>query len=133
MRQSQTQHLDDIDRLFDGLQQWQAPIRATEVTGIEPLREFGLDIYGAHDPLGARAVPLGPSDVDRPSDAELLTFELPLPGVTEDEVQLARSGAIVLVTVGPHRRSVTLPPHLHGRVATAARISNGRLEVDFAG
>ena len=102
------------------------------MTGIEPLREFGLEVYGSDDPLGARP-PAAPAadDAVRLPDAELLTFELPLPGVTEDEVQLARAGAVVLVTVGPHRRSFTLPPHLHGRVATAARISNGHLEVEF--
>jgi arsenite-transporting ATPase len=131
LRQSQARHLDEIDRLCDGLQQWHAPIRAAEVTGIEPLREFGLEVYGSDDPLGARR-PAAALDADRPADAELHTFELRLPGVTEDDVRLARAGAVVLVTVGPHRRSFTLPPHLHGRVATAARISNGHLEVEFA-
>jgi arsenite/tail-anchored protein-transporting ATPase len=129
LRQSQTPHLDEIDQLCDGLQQWQAPIRAAEVTGIEQLRGFGLEVYGADDPLGARPPA---ADAQRTPDAELLRFDLPLPGVTEDDVQLARAGAVVLVTIGPHRRSFTLPPHLHGRVATAARISNGHLEVEFA-
>jgi arsenite/tail-anchored protein-transporting ATPase len=132
LRQSQTPHLDEIDRLCDGLQRWQGPIRAAEVTGIERLREFGLEVYGSDDPLGARPPAVAADDADRPADAERLTFELSLPGVSEDELKLARAGTAVLVTIGPHRRSFTLPPHLHGRVATAARISNGHLEVEFA-
>jgi arsenite-transporting ATPase len=130
MRQSQVGHLDEIGRLFDGLRRWEAPIHAAEVTGVDQLRAFGLEVYGSHDPLDAEPAPGATSRPARASD--LLKFELSLPGVTEDEVQLARSGSVVLVTVGPHRRSVTLPPHLRDRVATGARISNGRLEVEFA-
>ena len=48
-------------------------------------------------------------------------------------MRLARSGAVMFITVGPYRRSLPLPPHLRGRVATDARVANGQLEVEFAG
>jgi arsenite-transporting ATPase len=129
MRQAQAPHLDAIDLQFGGLHRWEAPLRAAELNGVEQLRAFGAEVYGAEDPVGTRAA-MPAADVCDGVDSHLL--KLPLPGVTSDDVQLARSGGVVLVTVGPHRRSVTLPPHLRGRVATAARISDGHLEVEFA-
>ena len=130
LRRSQEPHLVDIGRLFGDLAQGQATIRAGEVTGVEELRSFGREIYGLNDPL------------EWPLTSEPQTFEglgsasqllrVPLPGVTGGEVQLARSGAVMLVTVGPYRRSLSLPPHLHGRAATGARIADGHLEVEFA-
>jgi arsenite/tail-anchored protein-transporting ATPase len=131
MRQAQAPHLEDLDRLFDGLHRWEAPIHAAELTGVEQLREFGIEVYGSNDPVEMPRMSVPAMDARHDLDPHLL--KLPLPGVTGDEVQLARSGAVVLVTVGPHRRSLTLPPHLRGRVATAARILNGHLEVEFAG
>lgn len=131
MRQAQAAHLESIDQLFDGLHRWEAPIHAAELTGVEQLREFGMEVYGSNDPVEMPRMSVPAMEARHDLDSHLL--KLPLPGVTGDEVQLARSGAVVLVTVGPHRRSLTLPPHLHGRVATAARISNGHLEVEFAG
>jgi arsenite/tail-anchored protein-transporting ATPase len=51
MRQAQAPHLEGIDRLFDGLDRWEAPIHAAELTGVEQLREFGLEVYGSNDPV----------------------------------------------------------------------------------
>jgi arsenite/tail-anchored protein-transporting ATPase len=101
------------------------------VTGLDRLRDFGLEMYADLDPLAAPSI--APGRVEEPaSDPESLILALPLPGVAQEDVRLARSGEVVLVTVGPHRRSLTLPPHLRHRVATGARITDGQLEVEFA-
>jgi arsenite-transporting ATPase len=131
VRGAQQPHLAEIEHRFDGLHRWHAPIRAAEVTGVDRLREFGRDVYGDLDPLAAPGT--APIRVEEPSsNPESLILALPLPGVTQEDVQLARSGEVVLITVGPHRRSLTLPPHLRHRVATGARITDGQLEVEFA-
>jgi arsenite/tail-anchored protein-transporting ATPase len=131
LRDAQRPHLDEIGWTFPGLGQALAPIRPGEVTGIEELRAFGAEIYGAHDPLKWPArPPISPTAEAPPAPAHVLT--MPLPGVIGDEVQLARSGTVMLITVGPFRRSLPLPTHLQGRRATGARVANGQLEVEFA-
>jgi arsenite/tail-anchored protein-transporting ATPase len=130
MRDAQRPQLDEIRRTFPGLGLALAPIRPGEVTGIDELRTFGADIYGTHDPLEWPAGPRPPKAEAPRVKAHVLT--LPLPGVTGDEVELARSGTSMLVTIGPFRRSLPLPTHLQGRRATSARVANGQLEVEFA-
>jgi arsenite/tail-anchored protein-transporting ATPase len=130
LRHTQASHRSDIALHFGDLGRAQAPIRAGEVTGIDALRAFGIEIYGAHDPLEWPRAPAPAPSAASGSAPHLLT--LPLPGVTRDEVQLVRSGAVMLITIGSYRRSLPLPPHLRGRVATDARILNGHLEVEFS-
>ena len=130
LRAAQAPHLDEIDRVFPDLGRATAPIHPGEITGLEDLRGFGSDLYGDHDPLVWPAAPTSPA-AERPAAApNVLT--LPLPGVTSDEVELARSGTVMLVTVGPFRRSLPLPRHLRDRRATGARVADGQLEVEFA-
>jgi arsenite-transporting ATPase len=133
LREAQRPHLDEIGRCFHELGRAPAPIRPGEVTGIDGLRSFARELYRDHDPLtwparsgGAATGSAAPATV-----ADVLT--VPLPGVTNgDDVQLARSGTVMLVTVGPFRRSLPLPTHLHGRRATGARLADGHLHVEFA-
>jgi arsenite-transporting ATPase len=133
LHRAQSPHLAHIDRLFGDLGRARAPIRAGEVTGVEELRSFGTAVYGLHHPLA------WPPPMSRPEpsgDAALVAghiLTLPLPGASGEEVQLARSGAVIFITIGPYRRSLPLPPQLRGRVATDARVLNGQLEVEFAG
>ena len=128
LRAAQAPHLDVIDAVpRPGADA--APIRPGEITGLEDLRGFGRDLYGDHDPLVWPAAPTAPAS-ERPVPPNVLT--LPLPGVTSDEVELARSGTVMLVTVGPFRRSLPLPRHLQDRRATGARVADGQLEVEFA-
>ena len=129
MREAQGPHLAEIERLFADLGRAAAPIRPGEVTGLDELRLFGAEVYGPHDPLAWPAAPR-PAPAETPPQAHVLT--MPLPGVRGDQVQLARSGPVVIVTVGPFRRSLPLPAHLHGRRATGARVADGWLEVEFA-
>jgi arsenite/tail-anchored protein-transporting ATPase len=131
LHSAQQPHLTRIDRIFDVLGRARAPIRPGEVTGIAELRSFGAEIYGAHDPLGWPApAPVSDTRVGGELAGHILT--LALPGADGGEVRLTRSGAVMFITVGPYRRSLPLPPHLRGRVATDARVANGRLEVEFA-
>jgi arsenite-transporting ATPase len=131
LHQAQEPHLTRIDRLFEDLGRACAPIRPGEVTGIAELRSFGAAIYGTHDPLTWPPAPSPPASRRSATPAgHILT--LPLPGADGGEVRLARSGAVMFITIGPYRRSLPLPPHLRGRAAVDARVLNGQLEVEFA-
>jgi arsenite-transporting ATPase len=127
VRRAQEPHRHELSRSFPDLRSIEAPVRPSEITGLDELHSFAREIYGAVDPLSRRSCPT--STADAVSTAH--TMRIRLPGVTRDEVQLARSGTSMLVTVGSFRRSLDLPQHLRGRAATAARIVDGHLEVEF--
>ena len=59
-------------------------------------------------------------------------LRLRLPFVTRDQVDLARSGDELVVTVGSYRRLLTLPAGLARLQVTAARVDDeGVLRVSF--
>jgi arsenite-transporting ATPase len=58
-------------------------------------------------------------------------MDLALPCVEREDVDLARVNGELLVTVGSYRRSVALPDSLHRREVAAARLRDGRLEIEF--
>ena len=127
VRLAQQPHLQALERTFTDLGRAHAPMRPSEITGLRALRAFGLEVYGAHDPTS------WPRRT-RPAEAPASTanvMRVPMAGAQRDDVHIARSGTTVLVTVGPMRRAISVPPHLHGRTATSARIVDGHLEVEF--
>jgi arsenite-transporting ATPase len=130
LRRAQEPHLANIARVFADLGRARAPIRPGEVTGIAELRAFGAELYGMHDPLDWPPAP-SPTPCE-PAGPDSYVLTMPLPGVTGDQVELARSGPVMHVTIGPYRRSLPLPDHLRGRAATDARVLNGQLEVEFS-
>ena len=68
-------------------------------------------------------------DVTRDSDGFLLSLSLPLARLSE--VELARSGDELVVTVGGHRRLLSLPSALRRCTVAGARLVEGRLVVRF--
>jgi arsenite-transporting ATPase len=56
---------------------------------------------------------------------------LPLPLADRADVDLARTGDDLVVTVGGQRRVVALPEWLAGRPVTGATLADGRLSVHF--
>ena len=134
VRRAQEPNLVDIDRIFDNLGRARAPILPAEVVGVERLRAFGIELYGDRDPLAWPGRPVrvngAPDHMVSPDEQ---TVTMTIPGALSDEVEVARAGSVLLVTIGPYRRSLVLPAHLQGRRATGARVSDGRLEVEFAG
>jgi arsenite-transporting ATPase len=127
------QQLIEIDSSFAPIPVLRATYRAGEPTGLEELAAFGADAYGAADPaavLGARdgggeAQPL----VERTEDGFALSFGVPF--ATRADVDLARLGDELVVTVGPHRRLVSLPAALRRCDVRDARLRDDRLVVSF--
>ncbi|MEJ2870827.1 ArsA family ATPase [Actinomycetospora sp. OC33-EN08] len=109
--------------------------RAGEPVGLEDLAELAQDLYGDDDPLdGTCARPL--MELRRTAgkgtsvDSEY-ALDLQVPGIGDAEVDLARIGDDLAVTVGGRRRTVALPPVLRRCEVTAADLDDDVLSVTF--
>ncbi len=105
-----------------------APYAAAEPVGLAPLLAFAAALYGEVDPTEV----VSTSElvtVSRDADGFLLSLSLPLARLSD--VDLARSGDELVVTVGGHRRLLALPSALRRCVVRGARLVDGRLVVRF--
>ncbi len=120
--------LTDVAESFAGLPLWRSEYRAGEPVGVDVLRRFATEVYDGTDPL---ALPSGdgPFRVTRTAVGAVLHLALPL--VTRAEVDLARNGDELVVTVGSYRRLLTLPAGLVRLRVAGARVEDGELRVRF--
>ena len=99
-----------------------------EPVGLEALTDLGAALYGDADPTGS-----GPGQelvaVTRDRDGFLLSVALPLARL--EDVDLARSGDELVVTIVGHRRLLELPSALRRCTVGGARLVSGRLVVRF--
>ena len=110
------------------LQVLESPYAPGEPVGLEALLAFGDVLYGDSDPTD-----VVPTDellqVSRDSDGFLLSLALPLARL--EDLDLARSGDDLVVTLGGHRRVLSLPSALRRCTVGGARLVEGRLVVRF--
>ena len=85
-------------------------------------------MYDGTDPLAAPEGD-GPLKVTRNAAGAVLRLELPF--VTKGEVDLARHGDELVVTVGSYRRLLSLPPGWPGTGSRVRAWSDGSLQVRF--
>lgn len=128
-RSTQLEHLATISEDFAPLPVLRAELAPTEVVGPEALRELAAGLWAGHDPVD-HLVRGRPMRVEPMGDDLALSLDLPF--AERDQVQVARSGDELLVTLGPHRRSLVLPDSLRRREVTSARVTDGRLRVVFS-
>ena len=86
------------------------------------------EVYGADDPL-APARGNGPFRLTRHGSGAVLRLALPF--VSRSEVDLARNGDELVVTVGSYRRLLTLPSGMARHRVAGARVDQGELQVRF--
>ncbi len=106
----------------------ESPYAAGEPVGVEALLDFARTLYGDSDPT----VVVDTAElvtVTRDSDGFLLSLALPLARL--DELDLARSGDQLVVTVAGHRRVLALPSALRRCDVAGARLVGNRLVVRF--
>jgi arsenite/tail-anchored protein-transporting ATPase len=125
---TQRRHLESIRDAFSPVPVLQAGLAGDEVVGVERLAELATEIYGATDP-SARLSHVEPFRVDPVGDALVLSMQVPF--VDRSDIELGRSNGELLVAVGSHRRAVVLPESLARREVSSARMTDGRLEVEF--
>jgi arsenite-transporting ATPase len=121
--------LAEVAESFAGLPVWRSEFRATEPVGLAQLREVGRELYAGADPLDV-GVSEEPLRITRSTDGAVLRLRLPF--VARDEVDLARDGDDLVVTVASYRRLLTLPSSLARHRVAAARVADGELQVRFA-
>ena len=120
--------LGEVGQSFAGLPVWTAEYQAGEPVGAPALTTLAKHLYGSDDPL---AVPPGGGPFRVTREGEGATLHLALPFVTRSEVDLARNGDELVVTVGSSRRLMTLPAGLSRHRVAGARVVDGELRVRF--
>jgi arsenite/tail-anchored protein-transporting ATPase len=125
---AQQQVLVEVEQSFTGVPLWRSPYQPREPVGVEALLEFARTAYDGSDPL-ARAPGESPMTVTRTRTGA--TLRIALPFVAESEIDLARHGDELVVTVGSYRRLVALPAALARHTVRGARLDDGGLQVRF--
>jgi arsenite-transporting ATPase len=122
--------LAEVDASFQGLPVWRSVYRPQEPVGVEALETLAREVYAGvpGDPL-APPTGEGPFRVARTASGAIA--HLALPGATRDQVQLARNGDDLVVTVGSYRRLLTLPQGLARLQIAGGRVEAGELQVRF--
>ncbi|WP_244927535.1 ArsA family ATPase [Nocardioides sp. W7] len=120
--------LVQVEQSFDGLPIWRSVYRPREPVGVAALTDLAREVYGDSDPLAPPAGD-GPFRIRRTSSGAVL--HLALPHVTRADVDLARNGDDLVVTVGSYRRVLTLPSSLARLQVAGARVEAGELQVRF--
>ncbi|MDP3894722.1 ArsA family ATPase [Nocardioides sp.] len=122
--------LAQVDQSFAGLPVWRSVYHGLEPVGVEALTDLAREVYAGSDPVAA-PVGEGPFRVTRTSEGAVLN--LSLPNVNRDDVDLARNGDELVVTVGSYRRLLSLPASLSRLTVAGARVDEGGLKVRFEG
>jgi arsenite/tail-anchored protein-transporting ATPase len=109
--------------------------RAGEPVGTDELTALAEDLYGDDDPLaGGSARPLlelrRTAGEGVSADSEYV-LDLQVPGIGDGDVDLARIGDELAVTVAGRRRTVALPPVLRRCDVTTAELDDDVLSVAF--
>ena len=126
--QAHQHRLQEIEESFAPLPVLRAPYAPAEPVGVADLVAFGAQLYGGRDPasMGDTTEPL---TVERTADGFALSVALPF--ADRSDLELTRRGDDLAVTVGLHRRLITLPSALRRCQVEGARLDEGRLVVRF--
>ncbi|WP_425463958.1 ArsA family ATPase [Nocardioides marmorisolisilvae] len=120
--------LAEVRQSFVDLPIWMSSYQPGEPMGAEALAAFAEAAYGDSDPL---AIPTGegPMTITRTATGAVLRIALPF--AAKEDVDLARHGDELVVTVGSYRRLLALPAALTRHTVTGARVEAGSLQVKF--
>jgi arsenite-transporting ATPase len=129
-KEAQAGHLKSIEEGFAPVPVLRAPLASSEVVGIAGLREFARVLYEDLDPA-AVLHQHEPFRIERAGAEWVLSLELPF--ADKGEVDVARVGDDLVVTLAPYRRSISLPDSLRRRTIAGATLADGWLRVRFAG
>ena len=125
---AQSEVLREVEQSFAGLPVWRSAYRPCEPVGVAELAAFATAAYDGHDPLEAPTGD-GPMTIRRTASGALLTIALPF--VAKTDIDLARHGDELVVTVGSYRRVLALPAALGKQTVAGARVEDGALQVRF--
>lgn len=105
-KDAQTRYGGLVEEAFSPLPIFKVPLMDQEVVGVEMLREMAKAIYGDADP--AKVFYAGqPQSIEKVDDGYLLKIRLPF--ISKEDVNLARGGDELAISIGNFRRNVILP------------------------
>ncbi len=125
---SQRDVLTEVRESFGPVPIWKSAYSSGEPVGPDALADFAEAAYDGEDPL-ATPVGEGPMTITRTDTGAVLRIALPF--AQREDVDLARHGDELVVTVGPYRRLLALPTALTRHDVTGARVEDGALRVRF--
>jgi len=126
---SQARYGQLVEEAFAPLPIFKVPLMDQEVVGTEMLRKMAQAIYGNQDPAKIfYSDP--PQTIEKSDDAYLLRLRLPF--ISKEDVNLARSGDELAISVGNFRRNVILPRALAALEVKKARFEGDHLVLTFA-
>jgi arsenite-transporting ATPase len=126
---AQTEVLAEVEQSFAEMPVWRSEYRPAEPVGLEALAAFGAHVYDGADPL---VVPPTREALRITRTTGGAVLHLRLPFVGRADVDLARDGDDLVVTVASYRRLLTLPAGLARHRVAGARVEDGELQVRFA-
>jgi len=126
--EAQQAQLAEVRASFAPLPVHECGYRDREPVGADDLADLALATYGETDPLAEPATD-EPMTVERSDDELVLVLALPL--VDRTDVELARVGDDLVITVGGYRRVLALPSALRRCAVAGAGMRDGRLRVRF--
>ncbi|HVF21008.1 MAG TPA: ArsA family ATPase [Mycobacteriales bacterium] len=126
---AQQEVLAEVEESFAGLPVYRSPYRAGEPIGLAELAAFAAEAYGDADVFGLPPA-VEPITVERDGN-ERFTLVLALPLAEKRDLELVRRGDELVVTVGAHRRVLSLPSVLRRCSVVGAELTGGALRVDF--
>lgn len=107
---------------------WRVQYQESEPVGPEQLAIVARELYGDLEPLAVNQV-TDPMAISR--KGENFVMELSLPLAAKGDVDLARRVDELVVTVGSHRRVLSLPSALRRCTVSGATWEPGKLLVEF--
>lgn len=119
---------EQFAEIFDPVPQYEVPYRPCEPVGLEELAVVAAAAYGAADGLGAPAAPPAPELTKQEGS---FTFSVPLPAADRRSMGLVRRGDELILSVGPYRHAVLLPPVLRRCRVAGAVLKDGALNIRF--
>jgi arsenite-transporting ATPase len=125
---AQSSVLAEVRQSFVDLPIWMSSYQPGEPVGAESLAAFAEAAYDGADPLAMPAGE-GPMTITRTDGGAVLRIALPF--AERKDVDLARHGNELVVTVGSYRRLLSLPAALARHTVTGARVGSGSLQVRF--
>jgi arsenite-transporting ATPase len=126
---SQRERLAEVAATFAGVPIWQAAYAGAEPTGLAALVELAEATYAETAPL-TRTETAEPLTVEQVSTDEYV-MSVALPNADQREIDLARSGDDLVLTVAGHRRLLALPSALRRCIVDGAALRDDRLRVRF--
>jgi len=130
-RERQAERLVDISEGFAPVPVLQARYFADEVVGPDMLDRLGEELFTEHD-IAALLLDEQPHEFAEGMNGET-TLRIPVPFAERSEVSLKQVGSELIVVAGREKRTLILPPALARRRTCGAKLSDGALEVIFAG